>query len=187
MNALVAKSPPELTTILVGNLADHAGEEDVRALFRRFGSVSEIRLIHGARHRRADSRCYVMMRGRPAKTAISALDGAVFMGAILRVTEAQTQTVEPAQAPPAAEEEQPGPRLRQRYQVVSVEEAKMPGGTEGTDWCRYVLSCGTSRVNGLRRGSLEEVNDYASHCVEELNQRSAGVKSSYAMTLPQKK
>jgi len=33
MNAAVAKSSSEHTTILVGNLAKHAGEEDIRSLF----------------------------------------------------------------------------------------------------------------------------------------------------------
>jgi RNA recognition motif-containing protein len=186
MNA-VAKSPSEHTTILVGNLAEDAREEDIRSLFRPFGSVSEVRMISGAPNRRADGCCYLKMRGRPATAAISALDGTAFMGSILRVTEALAQTAKFEERRPAAEGEQPGQQSRLRYQVVSVEKAKMPAGTEGNDWYRYVLSSGSSRITGFHRGSREEVKEYASQCVEAFNLRSISGKSPRAMVPPRKK
>jgi len=187
MNAAVTKSSHDVTTILVDNLADHAREDDIRSLFGRFGSISEVRLIPGAASRRADAHCYVKMRGRPAKTAISALNGAVFMGAILRVSEAHAPTDKHEESRPVTADEQPRLRLRLHYQVVSVEKARMPTGTDDEDWYRYVLSSGSSRVTGFRRGSREEVEEYASHWAEELNSRSISGKSPQAVTPLKKK
>lgn len=67
----------------------------------------------------------------------------------------------------------PTAAVRSRYVVVSVEQASMPDGGQGTDWCRYVLACGTSRVTGLHRGTLEEVTAFAESCAEGFNLRSA--------------
>jgi hypothetical protein len=127
------------------------------------------------------------MRGRPAEAAISALNDKAFMGSILRVTEAHVQTGKSEGPRPAAEGEQPRQGSRLRYQVVSIEKAKMPAGTEGNDWYRYVLSSGSSRITGFHRGSREEVKEYASHCVEEFNMRSVSGKSPRAMAPPKKK
>jgi hypothetical protein len=49
----------------------------------------------------------------------------------------------------------------------------MPSGGLGDDWCRYVLTCGASRITCLRRGTLEEVTLFAATAVEHFNHRSA--------------
>jgi RNA recognition motif-containing protein len=187
MNAAVAKSQSDQTTIFVGNLPEHAKEEDIRSLFERFGSVSALRIIPGVPSRRTDGRCYVEMGAGPATAAISALDGALFSGSILRVTEAPAQTGASEEPRPATEDEQSRQHLRLRYQVVSVEKATMPAGTEGNDWYRYVLSSGNSRITGFHRGSRAEVDEYVSHCVEVFNLRSISGKSPRTMAPPKKK
>jgi hypothetical protein len=72
------------------------------------------------------------------------------------------------------------------YEVILVEKAAMPTGTEGDDWYRYVLSSGGSPITGFHRGSLAEVKEYAAHCVEELNLRSIHGKSARTV-IPLKK
>ncbi len=187
MNAAIARNQSEHTTILVGNLAEEATEEDIQSLFGQYGAVSAVRLIPGAPHRRGDGCCYVTMRGRSAKVAISALNGKAFKGSILRVSEAHEQPGGLSEPRPVAEDEQPRKSTRLRYQVASVEKAKMPAGTEGDDWYRYVLSSGSSLITGFHRGSRAEVKEYASHCVEEFNLRSVSGKSARVMAPPKKK
>jgi hypothetical protein len=60
--------------------------------------------------------------------------------------------------------------------VVSVEQAPVPDGGQGTDCCRDVLSSGTSRITGLHRGTLDEVAAFAESCAEGFNLRSAAGK-----------
>ena len=63
----------------------------------------------------------------------------------------------------------------------------MPDGGQGTEWCRYVLSCGTSRITGLHRGTIDEVTAFATTCAEEFNRRSAGGKGSTGSAYSSKK
>ena len=81
----------------------------------------------------------------------------------------------------------PSPAVRSRYEVVSVEQAPVPDGGHGTDWCRYVLSCGTSRITGLHRGTLDEVTAFATACVDDFNLRSATGKGKAAVAHTRKK
>jgi hypothetical protein len=74
-----------------------------------------------------------------------------------------------------------------RYEVVSVEKSVMPDGTEADDWYRYVLSSGRSRITGFHRGSLDEVKEYATNCVEEFNLRSVRGKSARTVVPSKKK
>ena len=88
---------------------------------------------------------------------------------------------------PARDDNTPSPAVRNRYEVVSVERAPVPDGGQGTDWCRYVLSCGTSRITGLHRGTLDEVTAFAAACVEEFNLRSAPRKGKAPVVQPRKR
>jgi hypothetical protein len=67
-----------------------------------------------------------------------------------------------------------------RYQVISVEQADAPDGMAGTNWHRYVIGRGTSRIEGLRTGTRQSVTDHAEDYVEVLNDRSLRGFSSYA-------
>jgi len=187
MNPDIAGKQSGHTAILVCNLAEAAGEEDIRSLFEKYGSVSAIRLVSSTVNRRGDGCCYLEMRGRPAKAAISALDGKAFMGSILRVGEAPSQSGTMSERPRVAEDERTRGPTRISYEVVSVEKTAMPAGVEGDDWYRYVLLGGKSRINGFRRGPRAAVEEYASHCVEELNLRSIRGKSTRPMAPAKKK
>lgn len=57
------------------------------------------------------------------------------------------------------------------FQVESVEKTEPPGGGQGQDWHRYVLKNQSSTITGLRRGSRQNVRDYAADYAKELNTR----------------
>jgi len=186
MSTANSRTKPEPTIILVENLAQDMKEEDIRSLFGQYGSVLSLWVIPGAPNRRDDDCCYLKMRHRQAKAAISALNGKTFGGSILRVGAAHVQPDASGKPRRTAENEQIIGPTRPIYEVASVEKATMPAGTEGDDWYHYVLSSGRSRITGFHRGSRAEVMAYASHVVEELNLRSERGKSARP-TAPAKK
>ncbi len=57
------------------------------------------------------------------------------------------------------------------FQVESVEQTEPPGGGQGQDWHRYVLKNQSSTITGVRRGSRQNVRDYAADYAKELNAR----------------
>jgi len=59
------------------------------------------------------------------------------------------------------------------YRVALVEKSAMPPGAKGEDWHRYVLENGHASITGWRRGSLQEITQYAIHCTERLNARGS--------------
>jgi RNA recognition motif-containing protein len=187
MNPAIAEKPSGSTTILVSNLAEAVREGDVRSLFEQYGFVSAIRLVPSAANRRGDGCCYLEMRDRPAKAAISALDGKVFMGSILRVGETPSQPGTTSERQRTAQDERTRDPTQPIYEVALVEKTAMPADVEGDDWYRYVLSSGKSRITGFHRGSRATVEEYASHCVEELNLRSRRGKSARPMAPAKKK
>jgi hypothetical protein len=100
---------------------------------------------------------------------------------------ANESTPSPAGAALPQDDRTPSAAIRSRYQVVSVEQAPVPDGGQGTDWCRYVLSCGTSRITGLHRGTLDEVTAFATSCAEDFNLRSANGKGKAGVAYTKKK
>ena len=174
-------------TILVEKLAEDTKEEDIQSLFEQYGTVSALRMAPGAANRRGEGRCYLNMRHRSAKAAIDALDGKTFGGSILRVREAQIHSGALSKPQRDAEDEQTKAPTRLSYRVESVEKAEMPAGTEGDDWYRYVLLSGNSRLTGFHRGSRAEVEEYASHWVEEYNLRSSRGKYARPMAPAKRK
>ena len=58
------------------------------------------------------------------------------------------------------------------YHVSSVEKADAPGGSQGLDWYCYVLKNNRSTINGFRRGTRQNVCDYAARYAEQLNERT---------------
>lgn len=85
------------------------------------------------------------------------------------------------------ETHQDEPQHDRRYQVISVEKTDAPEGMSGTNWHRYVIGRGTSRIEGLRTGTLSSVTEHARTCAEVLNDRSLRGYSSYASRNPKKK
>jgi hypothetical protein len=93
---------------------------------------------------------------------------------------------QPVEAEQPLDAATPSPAVRAHYVVVSVEQAPVPDGGHGTEWCRYVLSCGTSRITGLHPGTLSEVTAFAISCAEDFNRRSATGKGKAGVAYTRK-
>jgi hypothetical protein len=58
------------------------------------------------------------------------------------------------------------------YEVIKIEKIDAPNGTEGENWYSYVIRrSSNSSITGQRRGTLEQVKQYARECADEINQR----------------
>lgn len=194
MNTAAAKKQSESTNLFVGNLPDETREADVLSLFAQYGAVSAVRLVLGSATRRHDGSCYLTMNSRRANAAIDGLNGKAFMGSILLVREAPPDQAEactrvdvPGTPVPPGEDVPTINPLRSLYRLAKVEKAPAPNDAGGSDWYRYVLSSGRSRITGFHRGSLAEVTEYATECVENLNLRSTRGKSARVMAPAKKK
>lgn len=63
----------------------------------------------------------------------------------------------------------------QPFEIVSIQSAKPPPGTEGTGWCRYVISQGGENViRGFRQGDPMTVTWAVEQIVEQMNERRMG-------------
>ena len=71
-----------------------------------------------------------------------------------------------------------------KYHVVSVEKTTAPEGLPGDNWHRYVIGQGSSRIEGVKPGTLKAVTQHAETVVEDLNSRKGRGSSTYA---PRKK
>ncbi|MGA7979989.1 MAG: RNA-binding protein [Chromatiaceae bacterium] len=183
-----------MKTIFVANLPNDTDEAETRELFSPFGQSHSIRLHVGGAGREHKGTGLVEMGDQDAENAIAELDGKLFKGAILAVSEAsETELSEASEAEPPEQpgrsqsDEQPSNLQRHHYQVASVEKATPPNGSHGDDWYRYVLSSGRSRITGFHRGSSAEVWEYAATCADAFNQRSTKSKSSHGIALGKKR
>lgn len=70
--------------------------------------------------------------------------------------------------------------IRPTYELISVDKAETPAGMEGDNWYRYVLGQGTSKIEGLRSGSLKSVTQHAENYSNELNERIRSGGSTYS-------
>ncbi|MFP4258186.1 MAG: RNA recognition motif domain-containing protein [Desulfovermiculus sp.] len=73
----------------VGNLPFSSTEEDVRALFSRFGEVGTVHLVHDRETGRPRGFGFVEMQTEAATQAMSELNGVEFSGRTLKVNEAK--------------------------------------------------------------------------------------------------
>lgn len=179
-----------MLTILVGNLAPAARAAEVRALFAPFGTVRALRLIADIATGDCRGLGYVEMDGAEARAAMAALDGTLFMERALRITPESggdgpgPDVVNAGAAPgpddrPATRAITPAAAMIPVFAVDSVEAAEAPSGGRGDGWHRYVLKSERSAITGMRRGSREQVRDYASQVAEQLNTRAALCKPSW--------
>jgi RNA recognition motif-containing protein len=177
----------------VANLPNATTEDDIRALFSQYGAVQRVRLFSGEPNRIADGLGYLDLSSEEVASAIAGLDGRIFNGSIIRVSDVSGRPGAPRVSKDRPEGTTPGPddeasrnlRLYQ-YEVASVEKAAMPDGGKASDWYRYVLSSGRGQVTGLHRGTLEEVTAYAMSCAEDFNLRNATGKSTRTMAYSKK-
>jgi len=179
------------TTLRIANLPDDFGREDVRKLVAAYGSAERIRLTPPRRGIRAVG--FFDIASESAAEAVAGLDGQECQGELLRAS-LVAATATPAvgwpraEAYPDAAGEAPVPSIlvRNCYEVASVERAELDGA-QGQEWYRYVLASGRSLITGFRRGSLDEVTEYARNCADAFNLRSLTGKSSKASGLAGKK
>ena len=64
--------------------------------------------------------------------------------------------------------------LSSPFELVSVDEAKAPSGTEGEKWCKYISKQGSNEIVGYSVGSTRKGTREAKAKVAELNQRRYG-------------
>ncbi len=66
------------------------------------------------------------------------------------------------------------------YQVVSVEKTDPPVGIEDGSWYRYVIALEGEKIVGNRRGTLQQVREYAEESALNLSSRVARGTSSWS-------
>jgi RNA recognition motif-containing protein len=183
-----------MKTIFVCNLPNDTSQAELKELFSAFGEPRSIRLNLGGGAREHHGTALVELDDGDADKVIAGLDGQLFKGAILALSEASdlqlaavTASGPAGPASPAASDEPPSSLQRHHYEVASVERASPPSGGEGADWHRYVLSSGRSSITGLHRGSSAEVWEYAASCAAAFNQRSTKGKTTRGIVLGKKK
>jgi RNA recognition motif-containing protein len=183
-----------MKTIFVGNLPNDTSQVEVRELFSPFGDPQSIKLNLGGGAREHHGTALVELDDAAGEKVIAGLDGQLFKGAILSLSEASdlqvaAVTASGTAAPPSppAGEEPPSSLQRHHYEVASVERTSPPSGAEGEEWHRYVLSSGRSSITGLHRGSSAEVWEYAESCAAAFNQRSTKGKTTRGIVLGKKK
>lgn len=76
-----------LKSIYVGNVPYSATEDDIRALFGKYGNVNAVKIVmdRSTRPPRPKGFCFVEMDDSAASEAISALDNSDFQGRALKV------------------------------------------------------------------------------------------------------
>jgi len=65
------------------------------------------------------------------------------------------------------------------YRVESVEETDTPDGIPPGIWHRYIIGRGSSRIEGLKAGSMRAVTEHAECVAEDLNTRATRYSSAY--------
>jgi hypothetical protein len=65
--------------------------------------------------------------------------------------------------------------VRRSYEMLSVERAEPPAGTEGGNWhCYSIAFDGSNSIQGCRQGSLSVVTKAVEEIVAQLNERHRG-------------
>ncbi len=65
--------------------------------------------------------------------------------------------------------------MERPYEIVSIQRAEAPPGTEGSYWYRYVIAFnGSNTIQGCRRGGLKAVTRAVEEIVAQLNERHLG-------------
>jgi len=60
------------------------------------------------------------------------------------------------------------------YEILSVQPTEPPAEMEGKNWHCYVITQGSNRIHGYRRGSLSSVTSSVEEIVMRLNERRLG-------------
>jgi RNA recognition motif-containing protein len=181
-------------TVCVTNLPSETSEADLRELFSAYGAIQEIKLYPAQAYRSQQGQGYLDLSPSAVERAVAAVDGHLFRGAVIRVSQVPHGTLLPQAAEErptgvvgSSDDEVPSVRMANQFEVATVEKAASPDGCEGEDWFRYVLTSGRSQIMGLHRGTLDEVMEYAAGCAEQVNSRRAIGKSARTYAPSKKK
>jgi RNA recognition motif-containing protein len=162
----------------IDNLSNEINEQEVERLFSQYGKVRSIKLTSSATHSRRPGTGLIEMEGKDAQQVISALDGRLFWGMVLRITEAHN-TEKIKNNPPGNSMDPTSPDshttdkyIHQPYRVATVEKVTDSELGLEKDWYRYTLICGNSRITGLHRGTIAEVTEYAVNSAHAFNLRN---------------
>ncbi len=164
--------------ISIENLGSDTSELEIRRLFSSYGKVRSIKLALGPLHSKRPGSGIVEMEGDHATRIVAVLDRCLFKGAVLRVKEAETAEEAASPVEGAAENQtpkadaDPNNRTHNTLNVVSVEMIADSATGQPNDWCRYTITSGASSITGLRRGSVDEVTQYAEESAEAFNLRN---------------
>lgn len=163
--------------LAIENLSNEVDEQEIEKLFSRHGKVRSIKLQLCAPRSRSPSSGLIELQGNDATSVISALDGSLFGGMVLRVTEARGADQTDMPAADSIEPAKPSTTdsnnyLHQPFRVVSVKQVTDPELGPAEDWFRYTLQSGKSCITGLHRGTLGEVTEFAEECAEAFNLRN---------------
>ena len=66
------------------------------------------------------------------------------------------------------------------YHVETIEKTDPPAGMPGDDWHRYVIGRGSSKIEGMKPGSMSDVRSHAEAVADDLNERANRKISTYA-------
>jgi RNA recognition motif-containing protein len=168
-------APP--ATIRVTHLPSETSEAEIGQLFSPYGEVHQIKMVLDEQASSGQRIAYVDMVCETGARAIAHLDGHLFNGSIIHLNEVLSSPpmIEDAigdQSKTLADNETPSNLLRRRYAVESVEKAVIPIGGQGSNWHRYVLASGSSRIVGYHQGTVKDVTAFAESCAEEFNLRN---------------
>jgi RNA recognition motif-containing protein len=163
----------------IENLSNETNEQEIARLFSRCGKVSSVQLTLGAPHSRYTASGLIKMQGKDAAKVITAFDGYLLRGMVLRVSElSDTDDTEPAISADSSKSTPVTPDDRddnphQPFRVISVEKANDPALGPTGSWHRYVIQSGKSCITGLHRGTLLEVRNFAEDCATAFNLRNS--------------
>jgi RNA recognition motif-containing protein len=165
--------------LFIDNLSSETNKQEVERLFSRYGRIRSMKLTLSGSDSALAGSGFIEMEGNGGQKVISALDGRLFCGMYLRITEVLSTEKRQRDPGNSIASTQPNAanannHVRQIYRLASVEKVV---GTElvpaDRDWYRYTLTSGSSRITGLRCGTMAEVTEYAVNSAEAFNLRNS--------------
>jgi len=177
MTAKHSTPDPKMVTICVTNLASETTAAEVTELFSAYGVVRCIQFSEDRFQHRFQKIAHVDLSSDKPAQALAALDGQLFKGAIIQLTQcSDASSADEDSADHLStvlkDSSEPNYSARTPYELASVEKVDMATSTDGVDWFRYILESGTSSIVGYRQGDLDEVTAFAQTCADDFNLRN---------------
>lgn len=176
-----------MTLLFIENLSNETNEQEIKRLFSRYGKVRSVKLTLSALHSRHPGSGFIEIADNEVQSIMSALNGSLFKGMVLRITRvciAEKMKELPPGAPLESSQtpiDRLGNSKAPPYRLVSIEKVLEPGLGSTKDWYRYTLFNGKSRITGLHRGTLAEVTEFAENSVQAFNLRRCSIRGTKSM------